>query len=137
MWGGVVPGRGIIGTAQGQGGYIRGRLPTGAFASLIYRRPKQTHKRLSRRTIPARRRLTFVGWSYTWAPPPSNTERARRQSRGLRVEEDVERGDLVVTDDDHIHPGVVGRCAAGIGPPRQATGVVQGLRSAMALLSRE
>src|SRR5262249_53969316 len=60
-----------------------------------------------------------------------NTARALRPSRGLRVEEDVERGDLIVSDDDHIHPGVAGRFAAGTGPPRQATGVVQCLRSAV------
>jgi hypothetical protein len=36
----LIPGSRIIGTTHGQGVYRRGRLPTGAFATPIYRRPK-------------------------------------------------------------------------------------------------
>ena len=51
--------------------------------------------------------------------------------RGPGIEEHVERRDLAVANDDHIHPRVVGRFAARAGTPSQTTGIVEGLRFAV------
>ena len=47
--------------------------------------------------------------------------------RQFRIEKDVQRSDLVLTNDDDIQPGVFGRLAFRTGAPRRDSGVVEGL----------
>src|SRR6202043_1565691 len=47
------------------------------------------------------------------------------------IEEHVERRDLAVANDDHIHAGVSGRFAAWAGAPGQTAGIVESLRFAV------
>ena len=56
------PGSGIISTAQGQGGYRRGRLPTGAFVPPICR----AHPRCPGAGWPARAGFCGIFGEQTW-----------------------------------------------------------------------
>src|SRR5271169_1480538 len=53
------------------------------------------------------------------------------QLGGNGIEEHVERRDLAVANDDHIHAGVFGRFAAWAGAPGQTAGIVESLRFAV------
>jgi hypothetical protein len=47
---------------------------------------------------------------------------------GIGIEEDIERCDLLITNDDHIPARIVGCFAARARTPSQTTGVVESLR---------